>query len=108
MPGRQEREFEFELEAPDDWLRLRIITQRGRLVGFLVQYETTIDDERVEIARYDGAHGRPHQDILDRRGNVLQKVWLDAFPPKEVIRVGEADLRANWRSYKRNFLRDRS
>lgn len=89
-----------------NWLRLRITTARGRVTGFLVQYETTLGGKRIPVVRYDGAHGFAHQDVLDRRGNVVEKRRLPAdLTFDEALQVGERDLRVNWRRYRRAFLR---
>jgi len=97
------REYEVELdEGAQEWLRLRITTESGRVISFTVQYETTIQGKRIAIARFDTAHGRPHFDLLDFRGRVIAKRWLpEHVGYNEALEMARADLLANWRRYHR-------
>ena len=89
-----------------DWLRLRITTHRGQVTEFLVQYETMIEDARIPVVRYDGAHGFAHRDVLNRRGDVVEKRRLPGgLSFGEALQVGERDLRVNWRRYRQAFFR---
>jgi hypothetical protein len=100
-----EREYEARLDgAGENWLRYRFETRNGRVVRFLVQYETTIDGERTPVTRYDDAHGQPHVDILTPNGEVAAKRWLLGLTSSQALGDGEADLRTNWRTYRRRFL----
>ncbi len=104
MPGVHEREFIVTLGWPDDNLRVRFGTEDGRLVSFLLQYETVLNGEIAPITRYDTAHGVPHQDILDRRQRIVEKRWLYEVRLKDAFRRGDKDLRANCCRYKDTFL----
>lgn len=77
-------------------------------MAFLIQYETTISGRRLPVTRYDSSHGRPHQDLLDRHGNLISKRWLDSFTLQEALEVGRHDRRANWQRYKAEFLGEQS
>lgn len=91
-----------------DWLRVRIATDRGLVTNFTVQYETVIDGRRLAVIRYDCAHGFPHVDILDRRGDVVTKVPLpESLPLKMVLEMGIADIKGNWKRYQERFLGER-
>ena len=87
-----------------EWIRLRFHTASGRVTTFTVQYETTIEGRRIPVTRYDSAQGRPHQDLLDRRGNLIEKRWLDGRTLGQLLTEGAADLRTNWRRYRTRFL----
>lgn len=77
----------------------------GAVVSFLVQYEATVEGERLPVVRYDSRHGHPHRDRLDRRGNVT-KVWAPQHvTPGEALTAGQQDLLTNWERYKAEFLR---
>ena len=114
MPGRAYgTEYEVDLDPegnPErEWLRVRIATEKGNVVAFTVQYETTIDGERVPVARYDSAHDFAHRDLLDRRGRVIDKRPIPGNPTfKEGLEIGRRDLLDNWRRYRANFLGDAS
>ena len=100
------REYEVPLDdEAREWLRLRITTEGGGVVAFTAQYETTLEDKRTPVARYDGAHGHAHRDLLDRRGRVINKRWLPGNPTyKEALEIGRRDLQANWRRYRADLL----
>lgn len=105
-----EIEYELQLDSQGlNWYRLRISTERGRVVTFIAQYETIIDGRRVPVVRFDNAHGFAHRDKLDRRGTVREKtplpVWLT---PAQALNTGERDIRTNWRRYRRDFFGDLS
>ena len=63
--GEKQCEIIFTLA---DWLRVRVLTKRGRVFQFFVQYEALIDDQLHVISRYDNAHGFIHQDTFDPDG----------------------------------------
>ncbi len=67
------------------------------------QYEMTTDGHSIPIVRYDTAHGQPHQDILDRQGNVKHKRWLVGKTPSEALVEAVTDLVGNWQEYRRAF-----
>ena len=75
------KEYEFPLdEEAQEWLRIRLTRTGGEVDAFTVQYETTIHGKRLPVARYDGAHGRAHRDLLDRMGEEIDKWWLPGDP----------------------------
>ena len=98
--------YEYPLdEEAQNWYRFRVMTDRGRVIQFAAQYETTIAGRRFPVVRFDNAHGFAHRDRLDRRGNVVEKFPLTtASTPADAIRIGEQDIRTNWRRYRQEFL----
>lgn len=106
------RVIAYEVELDDtalEWLRLRVETERGRVIGFLVQYETTVAGQRTPVIRYDSAHGFAHRDVLGRRGEFVEKQALASHLSfREALDLGVRDIRANWRRYRREFFGDRS
>ena len=52
-------DYDYDLEdGPQvNWVRVWMKPERGDPSRFAVQYETTIDDERIPVIRYDAAHG---------------------------------------------------
>lgn len=99
-----------EYESPLDhtgmeWFRFRVSTLRGRVVTFTVQYETTVNDRRLPVVRFDNAHGFAHRDTLNRRGEVIAKTRLAGEPPPEVAAmIGKRDIEANWHRYRDAFF----
>ncbi len=101
-------EYDFVIErSPSDWIRIRITTHRGEVTDFTVQYETAVDGKWLAVIRYDCAHGFPHVDLLNRRGEVFSKSALPRDPPLNVaLELGISDLRSNWLAYRARLLGD--
>lgn len=99
---------EIEFDAPLDgegleWIRVRIVTTGGRVADFVVQYETTLNGERLAVIRYDNHHGFCHRDRMDRRGRVIEKMPVFGSP-SEVATLGEHDIKEHWELYRDQFL----
>jgi hypothetical protein len=45
-------EYTDEINPDGNEVRVRIRTERGQVVDFVVQYEIVIDDERYPVVRY--------------------------------------------------------
>lgn len=84
-------------------LRFRINAGRGRVTSFVIQLEVEIDERHYPMVRYDSAHSRPHRDILDAAGHVIQKDWLSISFDDAVAEAAQ-DILANWRYYRDDFI----
>jgi len=62
-----------------DRLRYRIVTERGDVVDFVVQYETLVGDEYRPVVRYDGSHGHGHRDSASRTRSEKQNVTCNCI-----------------------------
>ena len=51
-------------QSGDDRLRLRIETEKGKVVNMVVQYEAKFGEEWHPIVRYDCSHGFLHRDVM--------------------------------------------
>jgi hypothetical protein len=60
-------------------VRILIIrsTQKGRYVSFAVVLTIQTEQGWIDVARFDTAHGIPHQDVLGKKAGLLQKIWYD-------------------------------
>lgn len=96
-------EYENQLSS-EDFMRVKIITERGQVVDFVVQHETIIDGRTYPVVRYDGSHGQAHRDRLDTRGRVVSKHWFQVGYA-EALALGIQDIRANWSRYREDFIR---
>ena len=85
-----------------EWIRFRLTTLGGQVTIFTVQYETTIEGQRLAVVRYDTAHGFCHRDRLNRRGDVINKQPI-AGTPAQVATYAKQDIEANWQRYKATF-----
>jgi hypothetical protein len=82
------------------------VKERGKIVFFRIQYETRVDDLWYPVVRYDTGHGFAHRDLIDRKGNT-QKTPLFNQDYNDALTFAENDLKANWESYRRQFLEER-
>ena len=99
-------DYEYALDdAARDWRRMRIWKEAGQVVGFTVQYETTVAGKRLPVVRYDTSHGFAHRDRLDRRGREIAKdAVAPGMPLSDALAIADRDLKQNWRRYRHEFL----
>jgi hypothetical protein len=89
----------------DDYLRFRIVSERGRVVAFTVQYEAVIDGRTYPVVRYDTAHHMAHRDLLDAEGRNIDKLWFPGWPYAAALDHARDDILTNWRQYREDFIR---
>ena len=93
MPVRREKAWEVALSDDGDFLRYRVVKEDGNVVDFLVQYEATVDSNRVPVVRYDGSHPRCHYDRYTRHGEKSEQHWLnEILSVKDCLTLGQRDL----------------
>jgi hypothetical protein len=99
-------EFDIQLDHSGlEWTRVRFTTVRGRVATYTVQYETTLATEPAPVVRFDNAHGFSHQDVLNRRGELVEKHELHGnLSPDEALTYALRDIQENWRRYRKAFL----
>lgn len=98
------REVEFVDDiSPTDRHRRWHLAERGRILQFVVQYETKIGDKWHPVVRYDTAHGFFHRDLM-RGGRRSEKTIIHATDFNVALTIAEKDLRENWQKYKELFL----
>jgi hypothetical protein len=92
-------------EEAGNRIRKRILIDRGRVVDFVIQYETDVDGIYRPVVRYDGSHGHGHRDILNLQGETVDKWWVpEHMDLGDALEYGSDDLDANWRRYRDRFL----
>ena len=79
-------------------------TVQGKVVRFMVQYETFVEGEWRPVVRYDNAHGFPHVDRILPDGGV-KKIPLLATDLAEALTVADQDVEENWERYKAEYLK---
>ena len=82
------------------------VTERGRVIRFVVQYETFIEGEWRPVIRYDTAHGFPHVDRIRPDGTV-EKIPLLTKDLEEALTFADQDIDENWERYKAAFVKGR-
>jgi hypothetical protein len=80
------------------------ITEKDRVTGFVVQYETLIEGKWLPVVRYDTAHGYAHKDLLNPDGS-KEKIFLGAADLNEALTSADIDINENWERYKERYLR---
>ncbi len=93
-------------DEPGDILRVHLRIERGRVTRFTARYEAWIEGRAYPVVRYDSVHNRPHRDLLDRSGRVVEKRWAPLGTSlAEALTEFIIEIRTNWRTYRDRFLR---
>jgi len=98
-----EKDFEIWINETTS-IRIRRVTQSGRLASFSVVLITLHGEEWIDVCRFDTAHGCPHQDIIGKNGGLLQKVWYDQLTPKEVFSLAITKFQNEHERIKSNYF----
>ena len=85
-------------------LRIRIKTEKGKVIDMVVQYETLINNKWTPIVRYDCAHGFFHRDILFPKGEKEKQV-IAINSLEDALNYAEQDIKDRWEFYKERYLK---
>jgi hypothetical protein len=101
-PGNSDR-----LDPAGERIRMRFNKEGSRVVDFVVQYETPIDDDdgvasHTPVLRSDGSHG-PHFDQYDRFGRKRTVPLPSSLGSRQVVDYAVAYIRASWRRLRDEF-----
>jgi hypothetical protein len=88
----------------EDRLRIRIRTDKGKVVSIVVQYEAMIRDAWREIVRYDCEHGYFHRDVIYPSGR-KEKQPIAIENLNDALQYAEQDLKDRWNWYKDRYRR---
>ena len=93
--------FYLSLDRED---RLCVVAQkeRGRILGFVVQYEARIRDRWYAIVRYDTTYGFAHRDVLHPDG-FQDKQPLYFLGQNMAFTYAIQDLKMLWHWYREGF-----
>lgn len=99
-------EYERPLDNEElNLLRVRFTTLRGRIVSYMVQYETTVQGRRFPVVRYDTSHGRPHRDRMYLSGR-REKLWpKDDMSYNKRVDFAIDEIGHHWERYREEFFR---
>jgi hypothetical protein len=98
------KEYFVYLEWASDRLRIRYDIDKGKVIDFVIQYESFINNKWVEIVRYDCAHGFFHRDEMSAKGEQV-KTEIDIHNLNSAAQYAEQDLRDRWSWYKEKYLK---
>lgn len=79
------------------------LTERGKVGGFVVQYESLIENKWVPIIRYDTAHEYAHKDLMNPDGT-NEKIFLGNVDLNDALTLADKDINENWERYKERYL----
>ena len=97
-----EKEYEILL-GEDARKRHHHITEKGKIIGFMVQLEIKVKGKWKPVIRYDCAHGYAHCDCYNLKGEKKkEEIYL---PYDEILTLADEDIVDNWEVYKLRFLR---
>ena len=89
----------------DDRLRVNASKEKGRIVGFVVQYEAFIKGRWYPIVRYDSSHGFAHKDIIHYNG-LTEKQPLNFANYNIAFTFAIQDLKLLWQWYRIGFEKE--
>lgn len=80
------------------------IVEKGKVIGFVVQYEIFFEGRWVAIVRYDTSHGYAHKDLINPDGS-KEKIFMGAVELSEALTLADRDINENWERYKERYFR---
>lgn len=96
--------FKYLDKQNNDRLRMRITTERGKVIDIVVQYETLINDKWFAVVRYDCEHGFFHRDVLYANGE-KEKQAIGIRDLENALLYAEQDLKDRWEWYKQRYIK---
>lgn len=93
------------LLTSDDRRRRRHISEKGRILEFVVQYEIKVNEKWHPVVRYDTAHGYAHIHLFHPDGR-QQKRRMNVLDYNLALTIAEDDVRKNWQSYRAKYLKE--
>ncbi|MDQ3021163.1 MAG: hypothetical protein M3R36_11430 [Bacteroidota bacterium] len=89
-------------DNPDERLRMEFVTDKGKVMDLVVQYESFFDNVWNPIVRYDCSHGYFHRDTMKKDG-IKRKKEIKVSNLNEALNYALVDIKINWESYKENY-----
>ena len=80
------------------------VIDKGKVIGFAVQYEMLIGDKWMPVVRYDTAHGYAHKDLLKPDGS-KEMIFMGIGDLNEALTLADKDISENWERYKERYSR---
>jgi len=68
------------------------IMEKGKVIGFVVQYEIFFEERWMPIVRYDTSHGYAHKDLINPDGS-KEKIFIGGVELGEVLTLADKDIR---------------
>jgi hypothetical protein len=87
-----------------DRLRIKIHTDKGRILDIVVQYESFLNNKWIPIIRYDCSHGFFHRDVMHPDGE-KEKQTIEITTLKDALNYAEQDIKDRWEFYKERYIK---
>ena len=82
-------------------LATEYMTRKGQMVSFVIRLEKLREDGEWRLAvRYDTCHGWPHLDVVNGRGELVLKRWMEERDIGEAFQQALLDFKKNHEKYK--------
>jgi hypothetical protein len=95
-----ERDY-WTLLVPGVRLATEYMTWKGQMVSFVIRLEKLrVDGEWRLAARYDTCHGWPHLDVVNGKGELVLKRWMEEGNIGEAFQQAILDFKKNHEKYK--------
>ena len=75
-----------------DRIRMKIRTEKGKIIDIVVQYESLLNNKWTAIVRYDCSHGFFHRDVL-YPNNEKEKQAITILSMADALNYAEQDLK---------------
>lgn len=99
------KNFYIPLTAIGNRIRVEIVTEKGKVESFTVQYEFLLSRKWTPVVRYDTAHGYFHIDVL-HANKKHDKLKLRARNLEEALNYAISDLKLKWDYYREKYLKE--
>jgi len=90
--------FVIELTAEIE-IHVYIETFNGLVVSYVVKLLLRDRKKYHEVIRFDSAHGCPHKDTIDEKGNVIRKTWFEFLDNQQGLDMSIKDIKDNFELY---------
>jgi hypothetical protein len=95
-----ERDY-WTLLVPGARLATEYMTWKGQMVSFVIRLEKLREDGGWRLAaRYDTCHGWPHLDVVNGKGELVLKRWMEEGDIGEAFQQAILDFKKNHEKYK--------
>lgn len=85
-------------------LRIKIHTDKGKILDIVVQYESFLNNKWTPVVRYDCSHGFFHRDKLYPH-NEKEKQSISITRLEDALKYAEQDIKDRWEFYKERYLK---
>ena len=93
----------FRYLTGEDRVRCQITLEKGRVEGFVIQYEIFIENQWSPVTRFDTFHDGVHRDLIEPSGRVLKK-WFLHLGFDEGLSFAYNDIHMNWERYRQQYI----